>query len=93
MQTMNLGVAAMGLPTRNPPQHPLDAQTLMLHRQEANSRFLTDCYLFPAALRSGTCPKLGRRALVTQPQTGSGAANRATGHDAVSTRSLAKTIT
>ena len=49
----------MARPNRIPPQHPLDAQSLMLHRHDANSRFLTDCYLFPAALRSGPCPKLG----------------------------------
>lgn len=40
------------------PELPRDAQTLMLQRQEANSRFLTECYLFPAALRSGPCPKI-----------------------------------
>jgi hypothetical protein len=32
----------------------------MLQRQEANSRFLTECYLFPAALWSGPCPKIRR---------------------------------
>ena len=42
------------------PELPRDAQTLMLQRQEANSRFLTECYLFPAALRSGPCPKMRR---------------------------------
>src|SRR5438067_11951100 len=42
----------------NPPNIPRDAQTLMLQRQEANSRFLTECYLFPAALWSGACPKI-----------------------------------
>ena len=41
-----------------PPKHPPDAQTLMLRREDANSRFLTDCYLFPAAVWSGACPKL-----------------------------------
>jgi hypothetical protein len=40
------------------PQFPRDTQTLMLQRQEANSRFLTECYRFPAALRSGPCPKI-----------------------------------
>src|SRR5262249_53651854 len=39
-----------------PPEHPLDAQTLMLRRPEANSRFFTDCYLYPAALRSRPWP-------------------------------------
>lgn len=42
------------------PELPRDLQTLMLQRQEANSRFLTECYLFPAALRSGPCPKSPR---------------------------------
>jgi hypothetical protein len=42
------------------PELPRDAETLMLQRQEANSRFLTECYLFPAALRSGPCPKSHR---------------------------------
>jgi hypothetical protein len=40
----------------------------MLHRQEANSRFLTDCYLFLAAVRSGACPKLGEAELHTRPE-------------------------
>src|SRR6201987_2853753 len=43
----------------NPPKHP-QRTTLMLHRHEANSRFLTDCYLFPAAVWSAPRPKLGR---------------------------------
>jgi len=29
----------------------------MLRRPEANSRFFTDCYLYPAALRSRPWPK------------------------------------
>ena len=40
------------------PELPRNVQTLMLQRQEANSRFLTECYLFPAALRSGLRPKI-----------------------------------
>ena len=50
--------AAIARPTRTPRNIPY-AQTLMLRRRKANSRFLTDCYHFPAALRSGPCPKLG----------------------------------
>jgi hypothetical protein len=60
----------------NPPKHPLDRQTLMLHRHGANSRFLTDCYLFLAALRSGPCPKLGPAKPSYTPGMRIGAANQ-----------------
>lgn len=48
----------------------------MLHRHEANSRFLTDCYLFPAALWSGPCPKLGPAKPSRIPSMQAGAASR-----------------
>jgi hypothetical protein len=49
----------------SPPTIPSDPQTLAALQHQANSRFLTDCYLFPAALLSTRCPKIeqvgGRR--------------------------------
>ncbi len=69
-----------GWPTRPPntqaPNDPSDVETLLVQRSEANSRFLTDCYLFPAALLSVRCPKIGQlarlagRSITNRPAVG-----------------------
>ena len=74
-QISNLERAAAARPTRTPPKHPRCA-TLMLHRHQANSRFLTDCYLFPAALWSGPCPKLGPAKPTPSMQAGAASRTR-----------------
>jgi hypothetical protein len=45
----------------NPKTSPLTPQSLLAGRRQANSRFLTNCYLFPAALSSARCPKSTQR--------------------------------
>jgi hypothetical protein len=48
-------------PITHPPKTiPSNAKTLAALQHQANSRFLTDCYLFPAALSSTARPKMAR---------------------------------
>src|ERR1700676_1285607 len=53
-----IGVANTTTKPRSPKRSPSDRETLLRVRHQANSRFLTECYLFPAALLSARCPKI-----------------------------------
>src|ERR1700681_2493662 len=56
----------------NPKTSPQTPQSLPARLREANSRFLTNCSLFPAALLSARCPKLTQPSPAPMPATRGG---------------------
>jgi hypothetical protein len=65
-------------PNVQPQNSPLTPQSLLAGRRQANSRFLTKCYLFPAALSSARCPKSTQRRAGAEGRSGDLSATRDT---------------